>query len=113
MPADELLERNHRVLKYESPQSSDLASLRNWTESTGSLARDELEYLDKDNDLLCLATQPDSFLVRLELLLEKAVIWAAELLGRVRVPTYSFSLDTLQCGTYGNNEVYHILGNPR
>lgn len=81
--ADELLERNHRVLKYKTPQRQNLASLQNWTEATGSVARAELAYLDKADDLLCLATQTDDVLVRLELLLERAVIWVAELFGMV------------------------------
>ncbi|KAK0716306.1 hypothetical protein B0H67DRAFT_582828 [Lasiosphaeris hirsuta] len=79
---DELLERNHRVLKYETPQHSNLASLQNWTEATGSLARAELAYLGNADDLLCLATQTDNILVHLELLLERAIIWAAGLFGK-------------------------------
>ena len=81
--ADELLERNHRALKYEAPQRLNLASLQNWTEATGSLARAEIAYLDNADDLICLATQTDEILVRVELFLERVVIWATELFGMV------------------------------
>ncbi|KAK3343400.1 hypothetical protein B0T25DRAFT_554244 [Lasiosphaeria hispida] len=96
---DELLERNHRVLKYEAAQRWNLASLQNWTEATGSVARAELAYLDKADDLLCLATQTDDILVCLELLLERAVIWVAELFGM-----------EVRCGVSRDPNVYIFSG---
>ncbi|KID59332.1 hypothetical protein MAN_10744, partial [Metarhizium hybridum] len=79
---DELVQRNHRMLSYDSPQPMNIASLRNWIESRGSLASDEVAYLDSGNDLLCVATHADSFLERLELLVEKLAIWSSEYIGK-------------------------------
>lgn len=71
------------MLSYDSPQPMNIASLRNWIESRGSLASDEVAYLDSGNDLLCVATHADSFLERLELLVEKLAIWSSEYIGKV------------------------------
>lgn len=75
---DELMERNHRVLQHASPQTSNLTSVQNWTETTGSLGRSEVTFLGKIEDLLCTARQTDAFLVRLELPLETALISVTE-----------------------------------
>ncbi|KAJ6436541.1 hypothetical protein O9K51_10907 [Purpureocillium lavendulum] len=52
----------------------------------GSVARDEVAYLDTDDDLLCAATGTDSFLTRVELFLERVMIWGWECVGRVSIP---------------------------
>ncbi|EFY87851.1 hypothetical protein MAC_06099 [Metarhizium acridum CQMa 102] len=79
---DELVERNHRMLSYDSPQPMNIASLPNWIESRGSLAAEEVAYQDSGNDLLCVAAHADSFLERLELLVEKLAIWSSEYIGK-------------------------------
>ncbi|KAH8589139.1 hypothetical protein B0O99DRAFT_637335 [Bisporella sp. PMI_857] len=71
---DELIERNHRMLNHESAQPLNVASLQNWVQSTGCLSRDETAYLGAEEDLICVAAQTDTFLVRLELLLERALL---------------------------------------
>lgn len=82
---DELIDRNHRMLNHQAAQVWDIASLRTWIENTACLARDEAAYLSADEDLLCIAMQTDSLLVRLELLLERILIWGWECVGRVSI----------------------------
>jgi hypothetical protein len=71
------------MVNYQSPQPRDTANLRNWIENTGCLAREETAYLGSDDDLLCVAIQSESLLVRLELLLERLWIFWCEYVGRV------------------------------
>lgn len=76
--------------------------MRNWIENTGCLAREETAYLDSDEDLLCVAIQSESLLVRLELLLERLLIFWCEYVGRV---SRSF-LAVILVGAYYNDEGY-------
>lgn len=78
---DELVDRNHQMLNHTAPQPLNVVSLRNWTKNTGNPARSETAYLDASDDLLCVATGTDSFLTRVELLLERAIIWGWECVG--------------------------------
>lgn len=71
------------MLNYQTAQPQDVASLRNWTENTACIARDEVAFLGADEDLICVDAQTDSFLVRLELLLESALVWGLGCVGRV------------------------------
>jgi hypothetical protein len=73
------------MLNHQIAQPRDTASLRNWIENTACLARDETAYLDFGEDLLCIAMQSDGFLVRLELLLERLLIFWCECVGRVSI----------------------------
>jgi hypothetical protein len=73
------------MLNYQAAQPRDTASLRNWIENTACLARDETAYLGSDEDLFCIAMQSDSLLVRLELLLERLLIFWCECVGRVSI----------------------------
>jgi hypothetical protein len=80
---DELVERNCRMLNYDTAHRLNVTSLRNWVETTGALSRDETVYLDAGEDLFCTATQADTFLSRIELLVEKALMCGSHYLGRV------------------------------
>ena len=73
------------MLNHESAQPSNVDSLRNWIQTTGCLSRDETAYLGAEDDLLCVATQTDTFLLRLELLLDRALISGWRSFSRVSI----------------------------
>jgi len=73
------------MLNHESAQPINVASLQNWIQTTGCLSRGETEYLDAEEDLFCVATQTDTFVLRLELLVERVLVSGWTSLGRVSI----------------------------
>ncbi len=54
------------MLSYGHANSRDLASLRNWLEEAGCLVEDETAYLERENDLISLASSRDLAMKQLE-----------------------------------------------
>ena len=52
----------------------DIESLRNWQAGTGSLAREETEYLSHHQDLVSLASAGDNAVMQLETWVEDKLI---------------------------------------
>ncbi|KAF7591364.1 hypothetical protein BBP40_001642 [Aspergillus hancockii] len=71
---DDLLERNARMNLLKPAQPREVTSLPNWINGTGSIARDESEYLSCQKDLLTLKSSDDGPLSRLEDAVEDAFI---------------------------------------
>lgn len=59
-----------------SPEQRDLESLTSWLRGTGSIARDEIEYLklDRSRELLSLAPAGDNAMAQLEAWIEDQLI---------------------------------------
>jgi hypothetical protein len=68
--ADELIERNRRILGYEPPKPRDVLNLQNWINGNGCIAREETAYLDHSKDLLSISFREDSAVTWLEALVE-------------------------------------------
>ncbi|KAK3385190.1 hypothetical protein B0H63DRAFT_180145 [Podospora didyma] len=56
---DALMERNHRVLGLEDAPYRDVASLQNWVDGNGCIARRETAYLARAQDLVSVASPDD------------------------------------------------------
>jgi hypothetical protein len=54
--------------------SRDIINLQNWVDGTGSLARDETDFLGDRNELVSLAPDSDSAIAKLEFWLEDNLI---------------------------------------
>jgi len=92
------------MLNYEPAEPLNILSLQNWVKTTGCLARDETEYLNAKDDLLCVAAHSDTFLVRLELLLERAIVFGWSSFGQVCISALATSLrqtSEIQCNLTG------------
>lgn len=63
---DAVMSRCRQVLSYSRAKSRDTASLRNWLEEMGCLVEDETSYLERENDLVSLASPSDVAMKRLE-----------------------------------------------
>jgi hypothetical protein len=94
------------MLNHESAQPLNVASLRNWIQTTGCLSRDETAYLSAEEDLLCVATQTDTFLLRLELLIERALISGWSSFGQVCM---SFPYPAVLRSGYNYAAVYLLI----
>ena len=57
------MERTRCSLGYKRAAHCPVASLRNWTQHTGSVARVETEFLSKDDDLIAIANPPEDVTV--------------------------------------------------
>lgn len=62
------------MLGYSPAQQRDIASLQNWLDGTGCLARAETEYLTYYRELASLAPAYDSAVVHLEAWVEDKLI---------------------------------------
>jgi hypothetical protein len=71
---DQYLERTNRVLRLQLAERRDVASLRNWVEATGCLAREETAYLAHQSELVSLAPIVDDTVMQLETWVEKKLI---------------------------------------
>ncbi|TPX13063.1 uncharacterized protein E0L32_006489 [Thyridium curvatum] len=74
MWTDAFINQCRHMLTYCRANSRDVASLQNWLESTGCLVRHETSYLERENDLVSLATSDDVALKRLEDFIEDRLI---------------------------------------
>ncbi|CZR64741.1 uncharacterized protein PAC_14640 [Phialocephala subalpina] len=59
---DDLLERNSRMLAFGAAHPRDVSSLQNWHMGNACISREEMEFLDRREGLLCLS-QPNDGLV--------------------------------------------------
>ncbi|KAK4208936.1 hypothetical protein QBC37DRAFT_451551 [Rhypophila decipiens] len=71
---DALVGECRNMLSYSRASSRDLASLRNWLDDTGCLSEDETVYLDRENDLVSLASSGDHAMKQIEDWIEDKVI---------------------------------------
>ncbi|KAK0717750.1 caspase domain-containing protein [Lasiosphaeria miniovina] len=75
---DALIERNHRVLSLEDASYRDVASLQDWVDGNGCIARQETAYLSRARDLVSV-TSPD----------DGATTWLGVWAERCRVSLYT------------------------
>lgn len=71
---DQFVERTSRMLRLQSAKERDVASLQNWVEATGCLAREETAYLAYHSDLASLAPEMDNTVLQLETWVEDKLI---------------------------------------
>lgn len=76
--------RNNHMLSFESPRPQAVSSLQNWIKGTGSIARQESEYLKHSSDLLGVVVADDTVIAWLEDLTERTFIALRQWLGWVR-----------------------------
>ncbi|KAK4457493.1 hypothetical protein QBC42DRAFT_317963, partial [Cladorrhinum samala] len=75
---DALMERNHRILALEDAPHRNVASLQNWVDGNGCIARRETAYLARTHDLVSVASLDDG-----------ATAWLGALAERCRVLFYA------------------------
>ncbi|KAF2626793.1 hypothetical protein BU25DRAFT_72116 [Macroventuria anomochaeta] len=63
---DKFTEDSRRMLSLDAAESRDMASLQNWLDGTGCIARDESAYIKHSREMACLSPCGDSALVQLE-----------------------------------------------
>ncbi|KAJ4394316.1 hypothetical protein N0V93_003533 [Gnomoniopsis smithogilvyi] len=79
---DTLLERHEKMVVRSPGKSRDITSLKNWTENTACIARDETAYLSCKEDLLSLGDNSmDPFNSILEGPIEDTIIWTKKQTG--------------------------------
>ena len=83
MGEDALVERNNRMMCYQSAPMRSVASLQNWVNGTWSIAREETAYLMKGEDLISLGAVRDSAIEKLVSLVEDFIIWICRWLKMV------------------------------
>ncbi|KAL7798569.1 hypothetical protein V8C37DRAFT_368323 [Trichoderma ceciliae] len=71
---DQFVERTGRILHLQQAEGRDIASLENWVEATGCLAREETAYLAHSSDLVSLAPVVDSAALQLETWVEDKLL---------------------------------------
>lgn len=71
---DQFVERTSRIFCLQPAEGRDIASLQNWVEATGCLAREETAYLAYRNDLASLAPAVDSAVRQLETWVEDKLV---------------------------------------
>ncbi|KAI1504694.1 hypothetical protein F5X99DRAFT_370710 [Biscogniauxia marginata] len=79
---DALIERNRRMLSFETATNRDVANLQNWIDGNGCIAREETAYLEQGEDLLTVASPNDSAIIWLGLLVEKGRVYLRERFGQ-------------------------------
>ena len=77
-----MIERNQRIFSMPSASNRDISSLRNWVEYTGSIAREETEFLDQ-NDILTTSASGNDTLATVEPRVEDVFIAVHQFLSRV------------------------------
>ena len=90
---DALIERNHRILSLADASRRDVASLQNWVDGNGCIARQETAYLARAEDLLSVASAGDGATTWLEVLVEGCRILLHGYIGQVRNLHLSFCQD--------------------
>ena len=84
------------MLEFNNAVPRDVLSLKNWVEGNPDLQRDETAYLDRNTDLISVATVEDNALNRLEALLERSMVQHYKGFRKVRNPlSSSLSRDQL------------------
>ncbi|KAH8696770.1 hypothetical protein GQ44DRAFT_694713 [Phaeosphaeriaceae sp. PMI808] len=68
---DSLIARNRQILSFEAATPRAVLNLQNWTNGTGCIARQETEYLNWSDDLLCVASTDDTVMIWLEMFVER------------------------------------------
>lgn len=63
---DDLLRTTRQTMAFESPHVQDVQSVRNWQQGTACMSREEMEYLNHDDDLLTLAQPSDGLTLWLQ-----------------------------------------------
>jgi hypothetical protein len=63
---DASADRCRQMLSCSRANARDIASLQNWLERTGCVNEDEISYLDRENELVSLASSSDLALKQLE-----------------------------------------------
>ena len=71
---DQFVERSSRILRLQSAEGRDIASLQNWVEATGCLAREETAFLACHSDLASLAPIRDNAVLQLETWIEDKLV---------------------------------------
>lgn len=71
------------MLSLEAAPKRDISSLRNWVVGTGCLAREETEYLERESDLLSVASPIDDALGCLEPFVEDIMMRLCTIFGKV------------------------------
>ena len=62
------------MLSCSRANARDIASLQNWLERTGCVSEDEISYLDRENELVTLASSSDLAMKQLEDWIEDQLI---------------------------------------
>jgi hypothetical protein len=62
------------MLSCSRANARDIVSLQNWLERTGSVNEDEISYLDRENELVSLASSNDLAMKQLEDWIEDRLI---------------------------------------
>lgn len=91
---DQFVERTSRILRLQSAERRDIASLQNWVKATGCLAREETAYLAYRSDLASLAPVGDGAILQLETWVEDKLIQYWQGFRNVKNLTEGRSLDT-------------------
>ncbi|KAF2804513.1 uncharacterized protein BDZ99DRAFT_451574 [Mytilinidion resinicola] len=81
---DGLIVRNHQIFSFEAARPRAVASLQNWINGTGCIARHEATYLNYSNELLCVASMDDTVMMWLETLVECTFTRARQYFGKNR-----------------------------
>lgn len=71
---DQFVESTNRILRLQQAGGRDIASLENWVQATGCLARDETAYLMHPSDLISLAPERDRAVLQLETWVEDKLL---------------------------------------
>ena len=71
---DQFVERSCRILRLQLAEGRDIASLQNWVDATGCLAREETAYLAYHSDLASLAPVGDNAVLQLETWVEDKLL---------------------------------------
>ena len=84
--ADAFIERNHRIIGFESAKARDVQNLQNWVDGNGCVAREETAYLQRSEELLTLSYAYDSAVIWSETLVEDNIVRLRGCFGWVRSP---------------------------
>ena len=85
---DGMIERSHRVFALQDASVRDIGSIQNWIEGTGCVAREETAFLEREDDLVNLASPRDYAIASLEPVIETIVMYLCKWFKRVsRLPT--------------------------
>jgi len=71
---DGLMSRTRQILSYNHVAPRDISSLRNWLEKQGCLVENETRYLERENDMISLASSNDLAMKQLEDWIEDQLI---------------------------------------
>lgn len=83
-----MIERSHRVFALQDAPMRDIDSIQNWFAGNGCIAREESAFLEREDDLLNLASSRDYAIARLEPLIELITMFLCKLLKKVK-PTHN------------------------